>query len=154
MHLTTRAMTACALFALGQSSVYAETPPADCYEKTMQTVIETKVYETSSMSPGGGGGYAVKVPTQKEVSTLKKVHIKIVQTQETDTSPIKLDASGSTVPSGKIAFEWNGKTIPENTKAVYMVEDSSPGSYSTQKLRVRDLVCNTSELKEERVTSK
>ena len=81
---------------------------------------------------------------------LKPVTIRWTQTQETDTSPITLDASSSSVPSGQIDYTWNNKYKDE----VLIDPDKDKGVHWTNKLRVTDKVCGVSEETQIRVISK
>ena len=72
----------------------------------------------------------------------KKIKISYTQTQATDTSPIKLDASGSTVPSGDISYRWNPNKPSAGFEPVYTLEDSAKGYSRTTQLQIVDLTCN------------
>lgn len=71
----------------------------------------------------------------------KEIKIHVKQTQETDTSPIKIDVSGSTVPSGQAEFLWD---YEKSTNPVLTVSDAEPGAYRTRALTIRDKVCGFS----------
>jgi len=93
---------------------------------------------------------AAKVHLTRRKYEIKKIQLKWTQTQATDTSPIKLDASGSTVPSGQIEYLWNAN----HTDPVLMTDDGNPGSYRLMTLTIRDKVCDMEEVVGVRVTSK
>lgn len=136
--------------AYGYNFHGGEVLPAGCYlfpedRQRHQEHIDFEVEKEKALRAG-------QRPPLKHIGNykLKPVTIRWTQTQETDTSPITLDASSSSVPSGQIDYTWNNKSKDE----VLIDEDRDKGVHWTNKLRITDKVCGVSEETQIRVISK
>lgn len=83
--------------------------------------------------------------------TIKKINVHYEVTQDTSSSPLKVDASGSTVPSGEIEYLWDvyldGQFKNDAPKtAILVLKDGEEKQGRMVDLTVRDKVCKNREM--------
>lgn len=91
--------------------------------------------------------------------TIKKINVHYEVTQDTSGSPIKVDASASTVPSGEIEYLWDvylgGQFKSDAPKtAILVLKDLEAKAGRMVDLTVRDKVCKNREVANIQVISK
>ncbi|OLS64153.1 hypothetical protein [Pseudomonas putida] len=94
---------------------------------------------------------ALRESAERAIIQKKAISINVKQHQTGNT--LYADASGSTTPSGQMAFAWGSQYSPSSTASEFSTPAGSPGTYSNVRLAVYDTVCDLSASTQIRMTS-
>ncbi|MFD2645980.1 hypothetical protein [Pseudomonas japonica] len=133
------------------ASAYAdEAPlPASCFnEEDYPNYLGT--FDQYQKERSSQNYVALKIQLRNQ----KKIKLEVHQSQPSSGATITLDASGTTVPSGKPTFVWGSSADATAGSAIKTYPGRTSDTYFKVGLRVLDQVCKIEESTQITITSK
>ncbi|PQQ23060.1 hypothetical protein [Photorhabdus hindustanensis] len=124
-------------FGLPENNIPTSHDPA-CWTVSNQIQFDRLMKEMESVDGDSEREKREIVRQIGKYATPKKIHIDVKVIQEKPGDKIKLDASGSTVPSGNIGYNWNKKGPDQ---VIIEVAPGSSRTYYQQSVQIIDKTC-------------